>query len=63
MIYIIFDFQQQKRSKSSIFNLDDEDDLTHYGQSLAEIDDFDEPDLILSDEDDKGTILIKKKKL
>jgi len=37
--------------------------LTHYGQSLAEIDDFDEPDLILSDEDDKGTILIKKKKL
>jgi hypothetical protein len=30
--------------------------LTHYGQSLAEIDDFDEPDLALSEDDEKGII-------
>ncbi|GBB85519.1 hypothetical protein RclHR1_12000011 [Rhizophagus clarus] len=51
-----FTKERQKRSKS-LFNLeDDDDDLTHYGQSLAEIDDFDEPDLALSEDDGKGTI-------
>ncbi|CAG8519627.1 9906_t:CDS:10 [Cetraspora pellucida] len=47
--------KKQRHSKSTIFNLED-DDLTHYGQSLSLIDDFDEPDLLLNDEDDTGTI-------
>ncbi|CAG8476065.1 4191_t:CDS:2 [Ambispora gerdemannii] len=48
--------ERQKRSssggggKSTLYNLDD--DLTHYGQSLAEIDDFDEVDLGLSENDE-----------
>ncbi|CAG8607361.1 5960_t:CDS:10 [Rhizophagus irregularis] len=51
-----FTKERQKRSKS-LFNLEeDDDDLTHYGQSLAEIDDFDEPDLVLSEDDEKGVI-------
>lgn len=40
-----------------MFNLeDDEENLTHYGQSLANIDDFDEADLELSDSEDRGII-------
>ncbi|CAG8542688.1 2598_t:CDS:10, partial [Dentiscutata heterogama] len=42
--------KKQRHSNSSLFNLED-DDLTHYGQSLALIDDFDEPDLSLNEED------------
>ena len=33
------------------FNLNEEEELTHYGQSLAEIEKFDDPDMS-SDEDD-----------
>ncbi|CAG8803002.1 19746_t:CDS:2, partial [Gigaspora rosea] len=47
--------KKQRHSKSSLFNLED-DDLTHYGQSLALIDDFDEPDLSLNEEEDAGII-------
>ncbi|CAG8505790.1 27862_t:CDS:10 [Racocetra persica] len=47
--------KKQRHSKSTIFNLED-DDLTHYGQSLSLIDDFDEPDLALDDKEDTGTI-------
>ncbi|CAG8560081.1 9677_t:CDS:10 [Funneliformis mosseae] len=54
-----FTKERQKRSKSSLFNLDEEVDLTHYGQSLAEMDAFDDPDLVLSDEDDEGVIDMK----
>ncbi|CAG8612988.1 6999_t:CDS:2 [Racocetra fulgida] len=43
--------KKQRHSKSTIFNLED-DDLTHYGQSLSLIDDFDEPDLALDDKED-----------
>ncbi|KAF0446050.1 Nop14-like protein [Gigaspora margarita] len=47
--------KKQRHSKSSLFNLED-DDLTHYGQSLTLIDDFDEPDLSLNEEVDTGII-------
>ncbi|CAG8476649.1 6796_t:CDS:10 [Acaulospora morrowiae] len=52
-----FTREKQRQSKSSLFNLEDEEDLTHYGQSLSLIDDFDEPNLAPSDEEeDKGMI-------
>ncbi|KAG2186157.1 hypothetical protein INT43_002595 [Umbelopsis isabellina] len=53
-----FTKEQQKQTRStSLFNLDDdEENLTHYGQSLANIDDFDEADLELSDSEDRGVI-------
>lgn len=53
-----FAHERQKRARGGLqFNLEDDDDdegLTHYGRSLAEIDDFEEGDLGMSDEDDKG---------
>ncbi|XP_060598308.1 nucleolar protein 14-like, partial [Ruditapes philippinarum] len=42
-----------ERSKSTVknkFNLNEEEELTHYGQSLADIEKFDEP--VISDDDD-----------
>ncbi|KAI9480561.1 MAG: nucleolar protein 14 [Benjaminiella poitrasii] len=50
-----FTREKQRSSKgSSLFNLDDDEDysLTHYGQSLSTMDDFDDAGLGLSDEDD-----------
>ncbi|KAI9289340.1 nucleolar protein 14 [Umbelopsis sp. AD052] len=53
-----FTKEKQKQTRStSLFNLDDdEENLTHYGQSLANMDDFDEADLELSDSEDRGII-------
>ncbi|ESK89370.1 nucleolar protein 14 [Moniliophthora roreri MCA 2997] len=53
-----FTREQQRASKGSAFNLEDEDELTHYGQSLANIDDFDNTGFGLDDddEDDEGQI-------
>ncbi|KIM46535.1 hypothetical protein M413DRAFT_441625 [Hebeloma cylindrosporum] len=36
-----FTKERQRASKGIAFNLEDEDDLTHYGQSLSKLDDFD----------------------
>ncbi|KAI7905544.1 nucleolar protein 14 [Cokeromyces recurvatus] len=50
-----FTKEKQKASKgSSLFNLDDDEEfsLTHYGQSLSTMDDFDDAGLGLSDDDD-----------
>ncbi|KAG1283376.1 hypothetical protein G6F66_010929 [Rhizopus arrhizus] len=50
-----FTREKQKSSRGSMFNLDDDDEdlsLTHYGQSLATMDDFDDAGLALSDEDE-----------
>ncbi|KAI0236881.1 nucleolar complex protein 14 [Massospora cicadina] len=49
--------KQKKARGSSIFNLEDdeEEDLTHFGQSLGEMDTFEDP-VITDDEDDKGVI-------
>jgi len=49
-------FTREKQSKSkggAMFNLEDTD-LTHYGQSLAGLEDFDETELGYSDDDDDG---------
>ncbi|KAK9765272.1 nucleolar complex protein 14 [Basidiobolus ranarum] len=46
--------RQQRNRKAELFNLEDED-LTHYGQSLADMDDFDEAGLGMSD-DENGQI-------
>ncbi|TRM67830.1 nucleolar protein 14 [Schizophyllum amplum] len=35
-----FTRERQRASKGSTFNLEDEDELTHYGQSLSNLDDF-----------------------
>ncbi len=37
---------QRKHERSSLFNLnDEEEELTHYGRSLGEMDRFDDPNL------------------
>ncbi|KZP00134.1 Nop14-like protein [Calocera viscosa TUFC12733] len=54
-----FTRERQRASKGAMFNLEDETELTHYGQSLSAVDDFDATGLRLSDdeeEDDKGLI-------
>ncbi|KAF9930670.1 nucleolar complex protein 14 [Linnemannia zychae] len=48
-----FTREKQSRAKGgAMFNLEEESDLTHYGQSLAGLDDFDEDGLGYSDDDD-----------
>lgn len=47
-----FTKERQKASKGSVFNLEDEDELTHYGQSLSKLDDFDRVGLGLEDSDE-----------
>lgn len=44
--------ERQRVSRSSAYNLEDDEDLTHYGQSLSKLDDFDTVGLGLDDEDD-----------
>lgn len=47
-----FTREKQRASKGVAFNLEDEDELTHYGQSLSKLDDFDNVGLGLDDEDE-----------
>ena len=49
-----FTRERQRMSKGVAFNLEREDELTHYGQSLSNMDDFDGAGLGLDDEDDNG---------
>lgn len=49
-----FTRERQRSSKGAAFNLDDEDELTHYGQSLSKLDDFDNVGLGLDDEEEEG---------
>ncbi|KAI0068542.1 Nop14-like protein [Artomyces pyxidatus] len=52
-----FTREKQRVSKGIEFNLEDEGDLTHYGQSLSKLDDFDNVGLGLDDDDEvKGQI-------
>ncbi|KAG6849311.1 hypothetical protein H0H93_009501 [Arthromyces matolae] len=50
-----FTRERQRASKGSAFNLEDEDELTHYGQSLSKLDDFDDVGLGLEDDNDEDT--------
>ncbi|KAG2013183.1 nucleolar protein 14 [Coprinopsis cinerea AmutBmut pab1-1] len=51
-----FTRERQRASTSAAFNLEDEDELTHYGQSLSKLDDFDDVGLRSdSDEEDEVT--------
>jgi len=53
-----FTRERQRMSKGVAFNLEGEDELTHYGQSLSNMDDFDGAGLGLDDDDDdKGTFV------
>ncbi|KAG5648744.1 hypothetical protein DXG03_000091 [Asterophora parasitica] len=47
-----FTKERQRASKGTAFNLEDEDELTHYGQSLSKLDDFDNVGLGLDDDDE-----------
>ncbi|KAI0776188.1 Nop14-like protein [Trametes elegans] len=49
-----FTRERQRASKGTAFNLDDDDELTHYGQSLSKLDDFDNVGLDLDSEDEGG---------
>jgi nucleolar protein 14 len=49
-----FTKERQRTSRGSAFNLDDDDELTHYGQSLSKLDDFDNTGLALDEDDDEG---------
>ena len=46
-----FTRERQRGSKGAAFNLEDEDELTHYGQSLSKLDDFDTVGLGLDEEE------------
>lgn len=49
-----FTKERQRASRGTAFNLEDEDDLTHFGQSLSNMDDFDGIGLALDDEEEDG---------
>ncbi|KAG8777045.1 nucleolar complex protein 14, partial [Serendipita sp. 397] len=53
-----FTKERQRSSKAAMFNLEDDTELTHYGRSLSNLDDFDNVGLTLNDadEDDAGQI-------
>jgi nucleolar protein 14 len=53
-----FTRERQRTAKSAVFNLDDEEELTHYGQSLSKLDDFDDRGLRPDDEDDEVIIFL-----
>lgn len=50
-----FTRERRRASKGVAFNLEDEDELTHYGQSLSKLDDFDNVGLGFDNEDDEET--------
>ncbi|KAJ3717957.1 nucleolar protein 14 [Lentinula raphanica] len=47
-----FTKERQRASKGVAFNLEDEDELTHYGQSLSKLDDFDDIGFANENDDD-----------
>jgi nucleolar protein 14 len=50
-----FTRERQRSSKAAVFSLEDEEELTHYGQSLSKFDDFDDVGILDDeDEEDKG---------
>ena len=53
-----FTKERQRASRGTVFNLEDEDELTHYGQSLSKMDDFDDAGIVLDDDDSIWKTLI-----
>jgi nucleolar protein 14 len=45
--------RQRAARNADAFNLEDEDELTHYGQSLSKLDDFDGTGLTLDEDDEE----------
>jgi len=48
-----FTKERQRASKGIAFNLEDDDDLTHYGQSLSKLDDFDNVGLRMDSDEEE----------
>lgn len=55
-----FTRERQRTSRGVDFNLEEEDELTHYGQSLSAFDDFDGTGIALDDEDDGAYDTLRK---
>ncbi|EUC56175.1 Nop14 family protein [Rhizoctonia solani AG-3 Rhs1AP] len=51
-----FTHERQRQAKGAAFNLEDDEDLTHYGQSLNALDDFDGAGIELDDDEESGQI-------
>ncbi|KAH7344064.1 nucleolar protein 14 [Rhizoctonia solani] len=51
-----FTRERQRQTKGAAFNLEDDEELTHYGQSLNALDDFDGAGIELDDEEEGGQI-------
>jgi nucleolar protein 14 len=49
-----FTKERQRASKGAAFNLEDEEELTHYGQSLSKMDDFDNVGLGSDNDEERG---------
>ncbi|THG95876.1 hypothetical protein EW026_g5859 [Hermanssonia centrifuga] len=49
-----FTRERQRASRGDAFNLEDEEELTHYGQNLSKFDDFDNVGFGLDDEEEDG---------
>lgn len=50
-----FTRERRRTSKNTVYNLEDDQELTHYGQSLSTFDDFDGVGILGDeDEEDKG---------
>ncbi len=50
-----FTRERRRTSKAAVFNLEDDQELTHYGQSLSKFDDLDGVGILDDeDEEDKG---------
>lgn len=49
-----FTQERQRAAKGNVFNLEDEEELTHYGQNLSKLDDFDNVGLPMDEDDDEG---------
>lgn len=54
-----FTKERQRAARGVNFNLDDEEELTHYGQSLSNLDDFDNTGFGLDDADDDDDGLLR----
>ncbi|XP_064630063.1 nucleolar protein 14-like [Lineus longissimus] len=48
--------KQKTHEKPAMFNLNEEEELTHYGQSLSEIEKFNDPETDDEDEEEEGRI-------